>query len=170
MLSSVMMKKGSQFTRFFSKEIRKLQTTGNLDLLRSRYTANRACKPLLKEKPLGYEKLAFLFLMLIFGCIISSFVAYFEFMTRTKKEIQEHTNKEKEKSLIEEKVEKTLEGLSNQETENIVGRLFVKHFIKDKEDTKIYIIRSEDSIFHIKFDYRNYSSKVPRLLTQRNSI
>ena len=37
--------------------------------------------------------------------------------------------------------EKKLEGLSNQETENILGRLIPRHFKKDKEDTKLNMIR-----------------------------
>ena len=170
-LYSFMMKKGSQFTRFFSKEIIRLDATGNLELLFSRgYKRNQQCKPLLKEKPLGYEKLAFLFVMLMFGCIMSISVAYFEYKRQTKKKIKELTKKEKEMSLIEEKIVKNLEGLSNQETKNILGRLFVKLFKKKKEDTKLNIIRSDDSNFNFQFGYRNFSLKTSRLLTQRNSI
>ena len=123
--SSTMMKKGSQFTRIFSQEIRKLRTTGNLDLLRKRYMGSQACKPPLKEKPLGYEKLSFLFVMLIFGCIMSILVVLYEYMTQTKKKEQEITKKGKE---VEEIFGEILEvqGLPNQETKNVLVSLLQK--------------------------------------------
>ena len=165
-----MMKKGSQFTRIFSQEIRRLQTTGNLDLLRKRYTGSNACKLPLNKKPLGYEKLSFLFVMLIFGCIMSILVVSLEYMTQAKKKKYELTNKDQEMSLIEEKFDKNLEGLSDQETENILGRLIMKHFKKDKEDTKLNMIISDDFIYNFELDLKNCSLKIPRLITRRNSI
>ena len=127
-----MMKKGSQFTRIFRQEIRRLATTGILDLLRKRYSGSLSCKPLLQEKPLGYEKLSFLFVMLIFGCILSIFVVFFEYKTQTKKKEKELELKVKEMSLMEEKMGEYLEGLSDEETETFLGRLFLKHFKKDR--------------------------------------
>ena len=120
---SIIMKKSSQYTRFFTQEMKKLEVTGNLNVLRKRYLEIQKCNPLLKEKPLGYEKLSFLFVMLIFGCIMSILVVLFEYITQTKKKKQELTSKDKE---IEEKIEDYLEvqGLSNNETENLLGRLF----------------------------------------------
>ena len=127
-----MMKKGSHFTRIFRQEIRRLATTGILDLLRKRYSGSLSCKPLLQEKPLGYEKLSFLFVMLIFGCILSIFVVFFEYKTQTKKKEKELALKVKEMSLMEEKMGEYLEGLSDEETETFLGRLFLKHFKKDR--------------------------------------
>ena len=126
------MKKGSHFTRIFRQEIRRLATTGILDLLRKRYSGSLSCKPLLQEKPLGYEKLSFLFVMLIFGCILSIFVVFFEYKTQTKKKEKELALKVKEMSLMEEKMGEYLEGLSDEETETFLGRLFLKHFKKDR--------------------------------------
>ena len=126
-----MMKKGSQFTRIFRQEIRRLATTGILDLLRKRYSGSLSCKPLLQEKPLGYEKISFLFVMLIFGCILSIFVLFFEYKTQTKKKEKELALKVKEMSLMEEKMGEYLEGLSDEETETFLGRLFLKHFKKE---------------------------------------
>ena len=126
------MKKGSQFTRIFRQEIRRLATTGILDLLRKRYSGSLSCKPLLQEKPLGYEKLSFLFVMLIFGCILSIFVVFFEYKTQTKKKEKELALKVKEMSMMEEKMGEYLEGLSDEETETFLGRLFLKHFKKDR--------------------------------------
>ena len=128
--STVLMKKGSQFTRFFSQEMRKLETTGNLDLLKKRYLRSPACKPPLKEKPLGYEKLSFLFVMLIFGCIMSILVVLFEYMTQSKNKEQEITRKGKE---VEEIIGEILEvqELPNQETKNVLGRLLQKCIEKE---------------------------------------
>ena len=78
--STVLMKKGSQFTRLFSKEMKKLETTGNLDLLKKRYSGSQACKPPLREKPLGYEKLSLLFAILMFGFIVSILIVILECM------------------------------------------------------------------------------------------
>ena len=133
-LISIMMKKGSRFTRLFSQEMRRLDTTGNLDLLRKRYSGHQTCKPPINEKPLGYEKL-FFFIVLILGCIMSILVALFEYTTQTtKKKKQEITDKDMEISLIEEKFGKRLEGLSLQETENILSRLIQKYIKRDIED------------------------------------
>ena len=130
--ASIMMKKGSQFTRFFSQHIRKLKATGNLDLLTKRYSGSYECKPPLTEKPLGYEKLSFLFVMLIFSCILSIIIVLIEYMTQIKKKKQESLSKAKE---IEEKICKCLEveGMPDQEKENILGRLFQKYLEKNKD-------------------------------------
>ena len=140
-----MMKKGSQFTRFFTQEMKKLETSGNLDFLRKRLFRRQTCKPTLKEKPLGYEKLSFLFVMLIFGCIMSILFAFLEYMTQTKEKKQELENKDKEISFTAEKIGEYLQGMSSQETKNILGMLFQKHVKQDKEDSKLKIIRSDDS-------------------------
>ena len=119
------MRKGSHFKRIFSQEIRRLETTGNLDLLRQRYLETQACNKQLKERSLGYEKLSFLFVMLIFGSIMSILVVLFEYITQTKNKEQEITKKGKE---VEEVVGIILEvqGLPNQETKHVLGRLLQK--------------------------------------------
>ena len=131
--ASIVMKKGSHFTRIFSQEIRRLETTGNLDLLSKRYSGSQTCKLPLKEKSLGYEKLSFLFVILIFGCAMSILVVSLEYITQTKKKKPEITNKDKEMLLIKEKMGEYLERLSNQEAENILGSLNQKYIKKDKE-------------------------------------
>ena len=94
------MKKGSQFTRFFSHKMKRIDVTGNLDILKKRYSGQKACKTQVNEKPLGYEKLTFLFLMLISGWIMSILVVFFEYMIQTKKNKQELTNEDKEKWIM----------------------------------------------------------------------
>ena len=130
--ASIVMKKGSHFTRIFSQEIRRLETTGNLDLLRKRYSGSQTCKPPLKEKSLGYEKLSFLFVMLFVAFIMSIFVVSLEYRTKNKKMKQEITSKDKEMLLIKEIMGHCLKKLSNQEAENVLGSLNQKYFKKER--------------------------------------
>ena len=162
------MKKGSQFTRIFTHEMKKLQTTGNLDLLRQRYLETQACNKQLKERSLGYEKLSFLFVMLIFGCIMSILVVFLEYMTLTKKKKQELSSKDKE---IEEKIGGYFEvqGFSNKETENFLGKLFQKYRKRNKEDSKLNMNISDDD-FTLELALKTCTSKIPRLITKRNSV
>ena len=127
-----MMKKGSQYTRFFTQEMRRLTTTGNIDFLKKRYLAAsfQSCKPSLKDKPLGYEKLSLLFAILMFGCIVSILVVLLECMIQHKKMKREFKADGKEISLMERRFGEYLEGLSDQETENILGRLNQRHIKK----------------------------------------
>ena len=146
----------------------RLESTGNLDLLMKRYAGgSQECKQLLKEKPLGYEKLSFLFVMLIFGCIMSIIVVFIEYMTQTKKKKQGFSNKGKE---IEEKIGDYLEvqGLPNQEAENILGRLFQKYFKKNQEDTKLNMIRRND--FNFELAPKNCPSRISSPITRKNCV
>ena len=137
------MKKGSHFTRIFSQEIRRLETTGTLDFLRKRYSGSPACKPQVIEMPLGFEKLSFLFVMLIFGCIMSILVLLLEYKTQTKKQKQELTSKDKD---IEEEIGDHLEvqGLSIQENDFFLDILNHKPIKNNKEETKLNVIKSDD--------------------------
>ena len=129
--SSLIMKKGSQYTRFFTQEMRRLTTTGNIDFLKKRYYAPvQSCKSLLKEKSLGYEKLSFLFAILLFGCIVSILFVVLEYMIQSKKMKGKLKANEKEISFLERKFGEYLEGLSDEETENILSRLNQRHFKK----------------------------------------
>ena len=69
----------------------------------------------------------FLFVMLIFGYIVSFLVLLLEYANQNKKKelLQNSTTKNKKISLIEEKIGKYLEGLglSNLETEDILSGL-----------------------------------------------
>ena len=148
--------------------MRRLESTGTLDLLKKRYMGRQVvCKPLLKEKPLGYEKLSFLFAMLIFGSIMSILIVSLEYISQTYKKKQEFSSKSKE---IEEEIREYLEvqGLPNQETENILGRLFQKNFKKKETDTKLNMIREDHSNF--KVSCKNCPSKIPRPILRKNSI
>ena len=136
---SMIMKKGSQFTRIFAKEIRKLETTGNNDLLKKRYSGSKECKAPLKEKPLGFEKSSFLFVMLMIGSILSILVLLLEYANQQKKKTQEITTKDVKISLIVEKFYEYTDGfgLSNLEIENILRNLYQKHIRKHQDLLKM---------------------------------
>ena len=129
--------------------MKKLESTGHLDVLRKRFVRSQACKQLVKEKPLGFEKLSFLFFMLIVGCIMSIFVLFFEYMTRGKKKPQTSTNKDEELSLIKQKVGEYLEGLPYQDTENILDTLFLQYVKMEKEEMKQNMNNSHDSYLEL---------------------
>ena len=129
--------------------MKKLESTGHLDVLRKRFVRSQACKQLVKEKPLGFEKLSFLFFMLIVGCIMSIFVLFFEYMTRGKKKPQTITNKDEELSLIKQKVGEYLEGLPYQDTENILDTLFLQYVKMEKEEMKQNMNNSHDSYLEL---------------------
>ena len=124
--TTMMMKKGSQFKRFFTQEMKKLETTGNLDLLRKRYWDSQVCKPLLKEKPLGFEKLSSLFVLIMIGSILSILVLLLEYVNQRKKKKQEITAK------VVQIIHEYINGfsLSKMEIENILKNLYQKHHIK----------------------------------------
>ena len=153
------MKKGSQLTRLFSTEMMKLRTNGTIYLLRKRYSGTQACRQGLKEKPLGYEKLSFLFVMLFFGCIMSILVVLFEYIIQTKNKDYEITRKGKE---VEEMIGEILEvqGLPNQETQNILARLFQKYFRQSKDEAN----------FNFELDSKKFPSKIPRPITRKNCV
>ena len=105
--------------------------------------------------------------MLLFGCIMSILVVLLEYKTQTKKKKQELTSKDIE---IEEKIREYLEvqRLSNKETENVLCRLFQEYIKKGKESTKLNMIRSYD--FNVELVTKNCPSKIPCLITRRNSV
>ena len=126
------MRKGSQYTRFFTREMRRLTTTGNIDAIKKRFLASvQSCKPPLKaEKSLGYEKLSLLFAIFLFGCIMSILLVILEYMIQWKKMKGELKSDEKEILFLERQFGLYLQGLSHEETENVLGRLIQKHIKK----------------------------------------
>ena len=127
-----MMRKGSQYTRFFTREMRRLTTTGNIDAIKKMFLASvQSCKPPLKaEKSLGYEKLSLLFAIFLFGCVMSILLVILEYMIQWKKMKGELKADEKEISFLERQFGVYLQGLSHEETENVLGRLIQKHIKK----------------------------------------
>ena len=71
--TSMYMEKHSPLTPFIAHGIRKMAESGITNLHTKRHVVSKPnCKPLQsKGKPLGLEKLAFLFTFYIMGCIVS---------------------------------------------------------------------------------------------------
>ena len=73
------MRRKSEFTRLFANALMDIKERGDIDILVEKF--HDKCTDNTKmpgEKPLGYEKLTFLFIILISGFILSLFVISFE--------------------------------------------------------------------------------------------
>ena len=99
------MKKQSPLTPFIAHGIRKMAESGITNLHTKRHIVSEPnCKPLQsKGRPLGLEKLAFLFTFYIIGCVVSLIILVIEnicksFSRRKKTQaippIQPHKNEE----------------------------------------------------------------------------
>ena len=103
---SWMMNKKSQFTKIFSQAFLEMKDNGRLDTFHARKSQqiNQSCTlPEPKEKPLGFKKLAFLFLVLVSGIFISIFVVFFEFIAKI------YSKKQKCTTTIKEETEKVFQ-------------------------------------------------------------
>ena len=130
MHGSYIMRKQSEFTRIFGQAMLDIKDSGLIDLLVEKYRHrcttsenSNTMKP--SHKPLGYEKLSLLFLILISGFILSIFVIFFEWITQNiqKKHDSVIENQDLKLSIISEVIEKNLWGLSANESENIFQRI-----------------------------------------------
>ena len=73
------MKKNSRFTDHFNNILHNLKTTGNLEILKKKYSSSIKCNiPNTQISALGFEKLTFLFIILIIGIILSLIALTFE--------------------------------------------------------------------------------------------
>ena len=102
---SMYMKKQSPLTPFIAHGIRKMAESGIINLHNKRHIVSEPnCKPLQsKGRPLGLEKLAFLFTFYIIGCVVSLITLVIEnihksFSCRKKAQgipsMQSHKNEE----------------------------------------------------------------------------
>ena len=76
------MRKNSQYTKFFSTVIYDIIRTGQWNLMKNRYSvATTSCKSSsdLEIEPIGFEKLAFIFVILVSGIIFSLAIILMEF-------------------------------------------------------------------------------------------
>ena len=133
MHASYIMRKQSEFTRIFGQAMLDIKDSGLIDLLVEKYrhrctTSENSNTMNPSQKPLGYEKLSLLFLILISGFILSIFVIFFEWITQNiqKKHDSVIENQDLKLSIISEVIEKNLWGLSANETENIFQRILQK--------------------------------------------
>ena len=123
----MILKKHSEFTRFFRIAIIRLKTTGQFDILMKRKVGigHHRCNHLPTEKPIGYEKVIILFKILISGIFLSLMSVLCEYIAQrclaAKKEAASVDYQETTK--MNEKIEYILNGLSDTERENIYKKL-----------------------------------------------
>ena len=91
---SMIMNKKSHFTKIFSQAILDMKDKGRLDIFHARnsHKKDHSCNlPDAKQKPLGFKKIAFLFVALGSGIFISILVVLFEFIAQMYSEKQKFT-------------------------------------------------------------------------------
>ena len=127
------MKKNSYFTEYFNNVLEELKETGQLDILEKRYdrhTASAKCNTLSMKIPaLGFEKLNFLFAILIIGSVVSVFIFLFEFKMQSKArklEIGNHSESE-EMEELENLTRKLLEGSLKEKTGKFLKMLLEEY-------------------------------------------
>ena len=134
MHASYIMRKQSEFTRIFGQAMLDIKDSGLIDLLVEKYRHrcttsenSNTMKP--SHKPLGYEKLSLLFLVLISGFVLSIFVIFFEWIAQKIQKKHDSVTEEDQDlklSIITKEIEENLRGLSTNETENIFQRILQK--------------------------------------------
>ena len=122
------MKKNSQFIEHFNNILNDLKTTGNLEILMKKYpiSSSTTCNmPSTQNLAIGFEKLAFLFLILFTGIILSLIAIIFELKLkpnqRNGQEEVEPSSKEIDE--LEMKTRRLLEGPLKAKTEKCLKSL-----------------------------------------------
>ena len=124
------MKKNSQFTEHFNNILNDLKTTGNLEILMKKYPESSSTNCIMpstqsQNTVIGFEKLAFLFLILFIGIILSLIAIIFELKLkpnqRNGQEEVEPSSKEIDE--LEMKTRRLLEGPLKAKTEKCLKSL-----------------------------------------------
>ena len=132
----MIMNKKSQFTKFFGQAILDMKDTGRLDIFLQEKSLHRhqSCDQpeLYQKRPLGYEKLTFLFVILMSGISTSLFIILFECISKRysakPKSIAAIWNHEI--NPVNDHIEEFLEGLSAEEIEKAFQRIVQKRIKK----------------------------------------
>ena len=134
MHGSYIMRKQSEFTRIFGQAMLDIKDSGLIDLIVEKYrhrctTSENSNTMNTSKKPLGYEKLSLLFLVLISGYILSLSVIFCEWIAQKIQKKHNSVSKDRDLKLtiIAEEIEENLRGLSTEETENILHRILQRH-------------------------------------------
>ena len=127
---SMIMNKKSQFTKFFGQAILDMKDTGRLDIYLQEKSINRhkSCNlpDLYQKHALGYEKLTFLFVVLVSGIFTSLFIVLFESLAKMYLEELEEEFEAYEINPVDDHIEEFLEGLSADEIEIVFQRVAQK--------------------------------------------
>ena len=103
-----------------------LKTTGNLEILMKKYSNSTKCNmPSTKMSGLGFEKLTFLFIILMLGIILSLVILIFELKSKPKQRNgkEEVESPSKEIDQVEKIIRRLLEGPLQEKTEKCLKRL-----------------------------------------------
>ena len=122
------MKKNSYFTEHFNNILNGLKETGNLEILMKRYPISSSIKynmPSTQNIAVGFEKLIFLFIILLIGIILSLIAIIFElkFKPNQRNGQEEVEPSSKEIDELENKTRRLLEGPLKEKTEKCLKRL-----------------------------------------------
>ena len=126
------MRKNSIYTSFFSNALLEMKEAGYHTIITNeeakeydKYcTANYQPLPPTNDLTLGYEKMIFLFIILIIGFILSLIVAMVEKMKSNKKCTTDDEEKRSKMIVgIESELRKTLEGLLEEEKKQCLNKL-----------------------------------------------
>ena len=120
------MRKNSQHTKFFSMVIYDIMKTGQWNLIQSR-VPTPSCKSSssLAIEGLGFEKLAFLFVFLVFGIILSLVIILveFKFPTRIHNKTIHQDIGDKHQEILEKRIRGLLKDSEKNEREHILKKL-----------------------------------------------
>ena len=123
------MQKNSAYTKYFNHVLKDIRQNGQLDILKKRYTIapKTYCSNLPKTNlALGYEKLTFLFVILIIGTVLSFFIFMLEFkMKYDKKKELGYSSEEIEE--LEIQTRKLLDGSLKEKTGTCLKRLLEEY-------------------------------------------
>ena len=127
----MIMYKKSQFTKIFSQAILDLKDTGRLKVMNlEKRRGHQYCDltDQRKEKPMGYEKLACLFVLMVSGILTSLFIVLFEYVSKSYLEKQKSTSTIEDygSNSTDDFIEEFLEGLSRDE-KKIFQRILQKY-------------------------------------------
>ena len=138
------MKKNSLFTDHFNNVLNDLQTTGNLEILMKKHSNSTKCNmPTTRISGLGFDKLTFLFIILIIGIILSLVALIFELNFKpNQRNDQEVELSSKEIDKLEKIVRRLLEGPLQEKTENCLKRLLDEHTSYSARQLP-YLVKSE---------------------------
>ena len=152
--ASFAMKKKSQFTEHFNYILNGLKATGNLDVImkmypiRSNFAISKCNIPSTKNSTIGFEKLTFLFFILIIGMILSLIVIILEFKIKLDRGNGEEEFQPSFKEIddLENKTRRLLEGPLKERTEKCLKRLLDEYTLETKSYTArqlTYMVKSE---------------------------
>ena len=123
------MNKKSQFTKIFSQAILDMKSNGRLEIFQARKSHQNKQSCIIsdpKQKPLGFKKLALLFVVLVSGIFISIFVVLFEFIAKiiySEKQKGTTTIEDNEINSENDHIEEIMNASSVEEAEKVLKRI-----------------------------------------------